>query len=168
MNDPLLLDTLREVRFLHDISTEHLEQITEISHLCDVDKRRVIFREGDIAKYLYLVVFGNVSLEICAPGLGCRRILTVGPGELLAWSALLDQSRLTATARAIEATQLVKIEAAQLLALCEQDPRFACEIMRRAMLAMATRLSATRMQLLDVYGPQLPAAAHVAGEKHGR
>jgi CRP/FNR family transcriptional regulator, cyclic AMP receptor protein len=86
----------------------------------------------------------------------------------LAWSALLDQSRLTATARAMEPTQLVQIDATQLLAICERDPRFACEIMRRAMLAMATRLSATRMQLLDVYGPHLPTAAQVAEETYGR
>jgi CRP/FNR family cyclic AMP-dependent transcriptional regulator len=168
MKNPMLLDTLREIRFLHGISAEHLEKIAEIAHLCDYDKCHVIFREGDVAKHLYLVVFGNVSLEICAPGLGCRRIVTVGPGELLAWSALLDQARLTATARAMETTQLVQIDAAHLLALCEQDPRFACEIMRRTMLAMATRLSAARMQLLDVYGPQFTAATQLAGEKHGR
>jgi len=33
---------------------------------------------------MYLVVNGNVSVEICAPGIGCRRIMTVGNGELLA------------------------------------------------------------------------------------
>ena len=100
MKDLMLIDTLREIRFLHDISTEHLEQLSQITHLHNVDKSRVIFREGEVAKHLYLLVFGTVSLEICASGVGCRRILTVGPGEILAWSALLDQSRLTATARA--------------------------------------------------------------------
>jgi CRP-like cAMP-binding protein len=91
---------------------------------------------------------------------GCKRVLTIGPGELLGWSALLEQTRMTATARTLEITRVVEIDAAPLLMVCESDLEFGYEIMRRTMLALAKRLSATRMQLLDVYGAHLPAATH--------
>jgi CRP-like cAMP-binding protein len=163
MNRQELMETLQGIRFLHDFSPEHLEQIANVASLCNYNELDVVFREGEVAKNLYFVAYGNVSVEICAPGIGCKRILTVGPGEVLGWSALLGPARLTATARTLDATRLVKIDAAQLLTICEHDSRFGYELMRRAMLALATRLSATRMQLLDVYGSQLPATAF-AGE----
>ena len=155
-----LAETLQEIRFLHDILPAHLEKLVKAATLRDYEEAAVVFREGDVAKYVYLVVAGKVSLEICAPSVGCKRILTVGPGELLGWSALLVETRLTATARTIETTQLVELDAERLLALFDKNPRVGYEFTRRAMQAVSKRLSATRMQLLDVFGSQLPVAAH--------
>lgn len=159
-----LAETLKEIRFLHDVSQEQLEQLAEVATLHDYKESEVVFREGDAAGHVFLVLSGNVSLEICAPGVGCKRILTAGPGEVLGWSALLDESRMTATARTIDATQLVELDAARLLSMFEQNPEFGYAFTRRTMAAISKRLSATRMQLLDVYGSHLPAAAH-AGEE---
>jgi len=160
MSQKMLLDALQNCRFLHDISPQHIEQLAKVARLRDFDELEVVFREGDVAQHVYLVVFGNVSLDICAPGVGCKRVMTIGPGEILGWSALLEQTRMSATARTLEITRLVELDAAPLLMLCTKDLEFGYEIMRRTMLALAKRLSATRMQLLDVYGSQLPAAAH--------
>jgi CRP-like cAMP-binding protein len=163
MSKALLIKTLRELRFLHDIAAGHLEHLSDIAELKDFDEEDILFREGDPADVVYLIVYGSVSVEICSPGIGCKRILTVGAGELLGWSALLEQSRLTATARAISLTRTVEINGGKLLTICERDPRFGFEIMRRMALALAKRLSATRMQLLDVYGSQVPPVAQQTG-----
>jgi len=168
MNKNQLVETLQDIDFLRDVSREHLEELATVASLRDFNATEIVFREGEIAEQVYLVVSGNVSLEICAPGIGCKRILTVGPGEILGWSALLDQPRLTATARTMTATQLVELDAAPLLAICEQNLQFGYEFMRRTMLALTTRLSATRMQLLDVYGSQFPVTAHAGEEQDGR
>ena len=159
MSKNLLIKTLRELRFLHGIAEDHLQQLAEIAELKDFDEEDVLFREGEPAEDMFLVVYGSVSVEICSTGVGCKRILTVGPGELLGWSALLEQSRLTATARALKMTRLVELNAGKLLTICERDPLFGFEIMRRTALALAKRLSATRMQLIDVYGSQMPPVA---------
>lgn len=159
-----LTETLREIRFLHDIAPAHLEQIANIALCRDFGKGDIVFRQGEPTEHVYLVVYGNVSLEICAAGVGCKQILTIGPGELLGWSSLLDQSCYTARARTTELTRLVKINVAQLLTICNDNPQFGYELMRRTALALAKRLSATRMQLLDVYGAQLPLVAGEAGD----
>jgi CRP-like cAMP-binding protein len=134
------------------VDEEHLDKLAEIAQLVSYEENEVVFRDGDTAESIYFVAAGGVSLEICAPGIGCRRILTMGPGELVGWSAVLGQSRLTATARAMNATGLVQVHAGLLRTLCDHDPNFGYEIMRRTALALAKRLSVTRMQLLDVYG----------------
>src|SRR3972149_10342823 len=99
MSRNLLTQTLQEIHFLQDMAPDHLEQIANIAQIRDFDEYDVVFREGQPAKHMYLVMFGNVALEICSPGAGCKQILTVGPGELLGWSSLLEQSCYTARAR---------------------------------------------------------------------
>jgi CRP-like cAMP-binding protein len=149
--DPVLA-ALKDVHLLGDLAQEHLRQLAAISQCAEYAAGKVVFREGEPATDVYFVVSGNVALDMCAPAVGCRRILTVGPGELLGWSPLLEQARLTATARTLSDTRAVKLPAAELLALCERDSRLGYELMRRAALALARRLSATRLQLLNVYG----------------
>jgi CRP-like cAMP-binding protein len=156
VNKDSLIEMLREIRFLHEIGTMHLEQIAKIAQVRDAVAGEIIFRQGDAAQFVYLVVGGKVSLEICAAGTGCQQILTLGPGELLGWSSLLEQLCYTARARAHDATRLVEINVTQLLALCDRDPQFGYELMRQVAMSLAKRLSATRMQLLDVYGANLP------------
>ncbi|MEX0613441.1 MAG: Crp/Fnr family transcriptional regulator [Pirellulales bacterium] len=156
MNKDSLIETLREIRFLQDIGPMHLEQIAKIARLRDFHDGDVVFRQGDVAQHIYLVVHGNVSLEICAAGSGCKPILTLGPGELLGWSSVLEQLSYTARSRALNTTRLVEINVAQLLAIFDHDPQFGYELMRQVALALAKRLSATRMQFLDVYGEHLP------------
>jgi CRP-like cAMP-binding protein len=69
---------------------------------------------------------------------------------------VLEQTRLSATARALEPTRAVRLNGKQVLAQCEHNPRFGFEFMRRAALALANRLNATRLQLLNVYGDAMP------------
>ena len=154
-----LVETLEGLRFLNNVSSEHVARLADVAKLRDFKTGAVVFREGDEATSVYLVVAGKVSLEICAPSVGCKRILTTGPGEVLAWSALLDDARLTATARTMDECQLVEFDATRLLALFDENPQLGYDFTRRTMHAITKRLSATRMQLLDVYGSQLPAAA---------
>ena len=156
MSQVSIAETLRELGFLQGISDEYLAQIAIVAERLSLPESKLVFRESDAAADVFFVVHGSVSLEICAPGVGCRRILTVGPGELLGWSPLLGQLRFTATARTLAPTELLKVHAGQLLTLCEHNPRFGYEFMRHAAQALAKRLNATRMQLLDVYGQAMP------------
>ncbi len=164
MSKQLVVDSLRTVHFLHDIADEFLEQIAEMSELVSIESGQTLFREGQPPEYVYLVVSGSVSMEICAAGVGCKSILTVGAGEILGWSTLLEQSQLTATARAVEATRVVRIPGGLLVNLCRRNPKFGYEVMRRTALALAKRLTATRLQLLDVYGSEMPGTDKFAGE----
>lgn len=158
MTQSFVTETLRTIHFLRDLPDELIEPLADIAKIVECSPGTVIFRQGDAAATLYLIVQGNVSLEICAPGVGCKRILTVGQGDLLGWSPVLEHSRMTATARTISEAEMVALSGPQVLALCEQNPQLGYEFMKRAARALAKRLNATRLQLLDVYGAQMPGA----------
>ncbi|MFO0891174.1 MAG: Crp/Fnr family transcriptional regulator [Isosphaeraceae bacterium] len=151
-----LLAVLREIHFLHDFPDAYLEPLASIASLRRYAPGTLVFREGQKESNLHLIVDGAVSLEFCTPGLGCKRLQTVGGGELLGWSPLLGLGEMSATARVLRPTTLLVVDARQLLALCEHNPRFGYELMKRTALALSQRLSATRLQLLDVYRHDLP------------
>ncbi|MCA9270555.1 MAG: cyclic nucleotide-binding domain-containing protein, partial [Planctomycetales bacterium] len=125
------LETLRPLHSLEGLGDEHLTKLAGIAEVVDFPTQATLFREGEPATDVFLVIEGRVSLDICAPSVGCRCILTVGEGELLGWSPVLEQERLTATARALAPTRAVKINGRQILTLCEHDARFGYEFMRR-------------------------------------
>ena len=154
MADKKLVDGLKEIEFLEGFDEEFVEMIASIAEPVDFDAGKVIFREGDLADCVYLIASGSVSMEVCAPALGCRRILTMEAGNLLGWSPVLGQSRFTATTRTLSPTRAFRISSSQILTLCEHNPRFGLEFMRRVALGMAKRLRAARLQLLDVFGAE--------------
>lgn len=153
-----LLEELRGLPLLTELPEELLEQLARIGRIEEFPAAGAIFRQGEPARTIYLLLRGCAALEICTPGGGCKRILTVAEGELLGWSPALGQLQMTATARALTDVRAVAISGAQLLAECEQNPRLGFEFMKRAALALTKRLNATRLQLLDLYGAQMPAA----------
>lgn len=111
----------------------------------------VIFREGADADDLFLIDSGLVALDLFVPGRGPVRILTIGPGEMLGWSALLGRKSMTATATAQEQTTAFLIPGTKLRSLCDQNYEAGFRIMQQISSALAQRLTATRMQLLDLF-----------------
>ena len=158
MNDENMLEALHNISFLQSSTEEHLEQLVEIARFISFPEGKVIFHQGDPAERAFLIVSGTVSLEICAPAVGCSRILTIGAGDLLGWSSVLGRAHLTSTARALTATEAIELSGERLRNLCEQNPRFGYEFMRRTALALTSRLSTTRLQLLNVFAAETPRA----------
>jgi CRP/FNR family cyclic AMP-dependent transcriptional regulator len=163
MSIPDVVEALRGVQFLHDVDEEQLLSIAAIAALEEYPSGFVLFRAGQPHQNVYLVVRGIVALEVRVASQVIKRLQTVGEGELLGWSPMLGRSEMTATARTLKPTQVVAIDAPQLVAFCEHDPMFGFEIMRRTARALARRLNATHLQLLDVYSHEMPAV--VAGEE---
>jgi CRP/FNR family transcriptional regulator, cyclic AMP receptor protein len=151
MSQNLLLQTLQGNQFLRGVAREHMEQIAEIADFRDYEVGEIVFRKGDRADSIFLVASGQLSIELCVTDTNCKRIMTVGPGEMLGWSSLLDRPHLAALARAIEPTRVVRIDSGKLQAICDEDPEFGYQFTRRVMAALAVRLHATWAQLSHIH-----------------
>lgn len=122
----------------------------------------VIFREGDRNEDIYLILSGRVALEMSVPARGRIRLLTLSDGELLGWSPLVGDREMTASAIALDETHLLAVSGASLLALCERNHEIGFAVMRRIAWALSRRLTATRLQLLDLYSHSAPDIADAA------
>jgi CRP/FNR family transcriptional regulator, cyclic AMP receptor protein len=88
------------------------------------------------------------------PERGAVTILTVEPGDVVGWSAVVPPHRSTSTAVTLEPTTLLSFEPRRLRALLEGDCALAATLYPRLMEAIGRRLGATRNQLLDLYAQQ--------------
>jgi CRP-like cAMP-binding protein len=113
----------------------------------------VLFEERQPATHLYLLLEGGVDLsyrseEEYHPK--TRKEFAVGeinPGELFSISALIEPYVLNATARLSQDSKFVKIEAASLRELMEQDCSMGYLAMKQITKALMERLIYTRVQL---------------------
>src|SRR5262245_15083803 len=108
----------------------------------------VLMREGDVTPPFGIVASGRVALRQLVPERGAVTILTVEPGDIVGWSALVPPHRSTSTAVAVEPTRILTIDAATLRRALAEDPALAATVYPRVLEALARRLGATRHQLL--------------------
>ena len=166
MNRQVFLETLSAIRFLRGVSHQHLEDLARIARIEECEEGEELFSEGQRVDSVYLLVHGEVALEISASGISPQHVLTVVAGESLGWSALLGRRRRMATAKVTEPTRVIRIDGNELLALCQENPRLGFEIMRQTAAALADRLNAMRLQFLGVYRLQ-PAGFTCGSEEIG-
>jgi len=153
-----IVTALRDSCFGERLSHEGLNRVASASKVVDFPTGHTVYREGETAPAIYVVVDGAVSIELKLQRREVR-LLTVGPGELLGWSPILQHERLTATACTMSPTRAIEIDVAELLAFFDSDRRLGYDFMRATLSAMGTRLEATLLQLADIYGLSQPTAS---------
>jgi CRP/FNR family cyclic AMP-dependent transcriptional regulator len=112
-----------------------------------------LFREGGSADHFYVVTRGRIALELSSPGSGSQILDSAGKGEVLDWPWLIPPHRWFFDARAVEPTSVVSLNSACLRGKCDMDPALGCELLQRVAQVMSQRLQATRVRLMDLYGP---------------
>jgi CRP/FNR family transcriptional regulator, cyclic AMP receptor protein len=148
---------LRHLRFSASLPEDLLSKLASFATIAEFPAGSILFREGGANERLMVISGGCVALGMRVPGRTETRILTLGPGDMLAWSALLGAGQMTTSAIAVEDTQVVSFAAADVLELCEANHLLGYHLMRQMSHALADRLVATRLQLLDLFSESGPA-----------
>lgn len=157
MESKTILETLRRATFTHGLEANQLETLAALAFEATFSAGQIIFREGDLGDVVYLIEEGLAAVEHYVPGQGSMTILTVGPGQVLGWSAFFPNKRKTAGGRALCPTKAIAFSAPQLREACEQDPRLGYAFTLRLADLIADRLKATRLQLMDIFKPAVAA-----------
>ena len=140
MNQKELINSLQTIPWFQEISDEHFEKIAGISSLVEVDANQELFREGDPEDYLYIVLQGRVAIEMFVPSRGRIRIYTAESMDVVGWSSVTPVvRRRTAGAQAVLPSCLVRLDAAGLRQLCEEDHKMGYIVMRRMANVVANR-----------------------------
>jgi CRP-like cAMP-binding protein len=149
MEKHVLAESLAKLRFSAPLPEDVLQRLSTFAIMQGYPEGSCIFREGEMADSLLIIYTGRIALEMSVPGRDAVRILTLGPGDLVAWSALLADGKMTTSATALEDTQVVVISASEVSSACGTNRDFGYFFMRRVACALAERLHATRLKLLD-------------------
>jgi CRP-like cAMP-binding protein len=117
-----------------------------------------LLTEGEETDDVSIVLAGRVALRMHVPERGVVTILTVEEGDLLGWSALVPPHTATSEAVAVEPVRLLSFNGAELRAALRADHALAASVYPRVLQAVARRLSATRLQLLDLFAAEGPTS----------
>jgi CRP/FNR family cyclic AMP-dependent transcriptional regulator len=118
--------------------------VVALAGLRRLPRGQVLFAEGDASDALYVVQRGRVAVLLTSPR-GDELVLAVlGPGDALGELSVLDGRPRSATARALEDSELVAVPSRALRALLARSPGLA--------LSWALEMSATVRRLTGVTG----------------
>jgi len=129
-------------------------QLADLAREYEAPARARLLREGDETRELSVLVEGRVALTEHVAGRGSVTLMTVEPGDVFGWSALISPYRATSTVTTLEPVKVIAFDGAQLREAMQSDCKLAAAIHPKLLEALARRLLATRQQLLDLYGSQ--------------
>ncbi|HRA88983.1 MAG TPA: cyclic nucleotide-binding domain-containing protein [Planctomycetaceae bacterium] len=152
MKQPNLLKILSETQFADGLPNKHLQSICRAARLLRVPAGQRLFQEGAVEDEIFVISTGCVRLTMNVPGRGEVPFLTAGPGDLIGWSCLIGEGRMTATAVSTEDSNLIALSGSRLRELCYGDADLGFELMKRIAQVLSQRLLSTRLQLLDLFG----------------
>jgi CRP/FNR family transcriptional regulator, cyclic AMP receptor protein len=143
-------EILRRYPYFAGIDDESLKQVAMIAEEKAIPANSVMFREGDAASYLSVILKGEVNIQYVVGSADLRTVDTLVEGDLLMWSALVEPYKATALGTTTKDTQLARINAAKLRLLCEQQPILGYRLMTQVAKLLAHRLDSARVQLAVV------------------
>ena len=148
--------TLEEVlgaqAFFAGMEQDHLATMASVAQPVTVATGRKVFHEGDVADACFLILEGDVALEMDVPGRGPHVLQTLHAGDMLGWSWLVPPYRYAYDAQALTDMKALSFDAVALRASKEADTDFGYQLMQRFAEVLVRRMQAARLQLLDIYG----------------
>ena len=153
-----ILEVLQQHPFAEELRPDHIDILRRLAREVKFERDAIIFREGDDCRKFYLIIQGQIALEIYAPG-RVLRIQTLGEGDELGWSSMLMRNAKHFLARALGPVRALEFDGVELLKACHENPAFGFAFMYRLLGVVAQRLQATRVQILDIYAPHATAGS---------
>lgn len=134
-----------------DLSPELRGELAAIGRLETLPANAALTREGDPTRDCGIVLRGRVALRMRVPERGMVTILTVEPGDVVGWSAIVPPYRATSTAITLTPTEMALFDGPRLRDQLEHSPGLAASFYPLILGAVARRLEGTRLQLLDLF-----------------
>ena len=143
-------EMLAEFDLFKEVSRETVQAVAAISETVKVKKDGFVFREGEIADKLHLLVSGSIALRV---NLTSRPdSVTVSfvnrPHQTLGWSGVVSPNHYTASAICEEDSELVAIPSDKFMQILDKHPEDGYKVMLRITTIISDRLRNSRQALL--------------------
>jgi CRP/FNR family transcriptional regulator, cyclic AMP receptor protein len=138
-----------DLESLGDLQRRRLAGIAET---IEYEPAAVILREGRPAPFLGVLVEGRIALRLQVPARGPYVVVTLEPGDIFGWSALVPPHRATSDAVALTRVRAHVLDAERLRAALDADPELAAQVLPVVLRCVSERLTTSWHQLLDLFG----------------
>ena len=143
--------TLHDVRVFRQIPLDGLARLAERGHPRIFVMGSVLMRQGDPAETMYVILSGKVRVERSHPALIEPVVLAdLGQGEVVGEMGLLDGEPRSATVTALEDTETLEMDAADLSYTVLRYPEVSMALLRTI---------SRRLRSIDELAAQLAGAS---------
>jgi CRP-like cAMP-binding protein len=149
-----LVSELEATWFGAGLSRGVRERLAGMARRYEAPAQARLLREGEDTQELSVLVAGRVALSEHVAGRGSVTLMTVEPGDVFGWSALIAPFKATSTVVSLEPVTVIAFEGTLLRERVRADCELAAGIYPKILEALSRRLGATRHQLLDLYGSE--------------
>jgi CRP-like cAMP-binding protein len=144
---------LRSLPFFSGMKDEHVATVAGCAKNCSFDPGATIFHQGEDADFVYVIRSGKVAVDVDVVTEGPVTIQTLESDEVLGWSWLIPPYVWNFSARAVEPVHALALDGRCLRGKCDADSDLGYDLLKRFAEVIVMRLRATRLQLMDMYGP---------------
>lgn len=150
-------EELARTPFFENLDAEERALLSGIARKITAATGERIFEEGSPSHTLYVVIDGLVSLRRGLDAESGGTSFTAGhPGEVIGISAMLGEKGVhPVSGVCLQPTELIEIDAPELMAALESKPEVGFRILRRLTDILSQRLDAARAQIRSQMQPGL-------------
>ena len=116
-------DDLRRIALFGAIGDDVLQYLVERLAVVDLPAGSSIFREGDPARELYVVLAGEMEVQKRSHSGAEARVALLGPGDWFGEMSVLDVQPRSASVRTLAPARLLRVSATDLDALYRHDTK---------------------------------------------
>jgi CRP-like cAMP-binding protein len=146
------------------LSEEQLVLLRPIFTPFDCHAGTVIFEQGELATYAYLIISGEVSIQFKPEDGQVIPIARLHEGSVVGWSAVIGRRFYTSAAICTQYSQFLRLRGADLQALCEHHPETGVLFLERLADVVAERLNCTHPQVMALLENGMRASIIQAGD----
>lgn len=148
-----LAKNLEGVEFFGDLEAEHREWLAEHATEAQFQDGQLLARHGDTADRFFLVLEGELVVEVPALTGPSLEVTRLGAGKIFGWSWLIKPYRWHFNARASGATRVLEFDGRAILERAEAESEFGYALLRRFSALMGMRLEAAQRKMMDQWAP---------------
>ncbi|MCW8890349.1 MAG: helix-turn-helix domain-containing protein [Sedimenticola sp.] len=120
---------LEQIPLFSGMTPEDLEQVAQLTEEVTCDKGNFLFREGDKADHLYVLLGGLVQLTAKGPEGQQTVIEILYPGDSFILAAVITHKRFLMSAEVVRKARVLKIPGAELIELIRHGGDFGVNMM---------------------------------------
>lgn len=147
-----LVAALKRHPFTQGLATGYLELMADAGCMREFSAGEYLWRQGDRTVEAFLVVHGEIALEISVPHEGKLLFESIRSGEVVGCTALSYDTRWGYDGRAVGPVRAIAMKSTKMRSALRKDHELGYQIHSRCTAALGKRLEASRMRLVETHG----------------
>ena len=141
---------LKKIVILGYLTDEMVEKLRPLVNMLRFEEGDTIFREGDPAKYFYMLRQGKILLVQRLSDTITVSLGAIQPGYSFGWSAMLDVDTYGSNALCAESCEIYAIRSEKLKALLDKDPAMGYQLTQRLLRVIKNRYDRRTEQFVKI------------------